>query len=224
MHCRMAALLAAACLWPSLVAAVPAPGSRIIIDTDADVVINKVVSTVTTTAGAACGCIVGSTSGAPIERVGGSFTSSQPWSPGATVLAPAVPPYIDTSQRANLMPHVSAQLFYVQPQAPGSLGTTSNASIAAVSVPQMNYPTVNLLTTNYVSGLACSKPSATVTFSDQQAYQLAATNWTQAIPFVLVTYHAECGSAYKHVLECKPAAFEEYASLRILGGDSHATV
>lgn len=176
----------------ALIASVPLSPPVLAAPADVIINVNQVVQTVTVSACDSSpkannyAMVAGSsiiTSVAPPIVSATTVASSTP-----TVLAPATPPNVDTTHPSNLVPDVSIQLFYTQ--------QSSNGSNALVSIPQMNYMAVNLLQSSYVSTVTCTNSTASITFSNQAAYQVAVSNWTSANPFVLVTYHPECGDAY----------------------------
>ena len=124
------------------------------------------------------------------------YPPPQPSSTPATVLTPATHPDVDTSQHSNLAPATSLQLCFTQPNNTYAPGPSSPGSVAFLSVSQMSYPAVNLLSSAYVNSTTCTNNTASVSFNSQQAYQLAVSNWTTPQPFVLVTYSPGCGTYY----------------------------
>ena len=188
-----------ALLQASLTAALPANNSPVYIDTNASVVVNQIVSTVTV---GACGAvqaigILGTTNPgyASISSASTVVRPIQSSSRAPTVLAPTLAPNVNQSDHGNLVPAPSAQLYYVQSATTGP-STSANSSIAIISAQAMNYPAVNIFQSSLISTLSCNANTASVTFKNQLAYQVAAGNWSASVPFIMITYHADCGDAY----------------------------
>ncbi|KAK3621761.1 hypothetical protein LTR56_009720 [Elasticomyces elasticus] len=169
------AALVAGALWTGLTIAVPAATIPQVDARAADD--NVVVSTITVS---------------PCTTSYASSATSTPTN-GAppTVLTPVPAPGVDGSDLNNLAPNSSAQLTYAQLEVDSAEGST----IATVSIDQMDHSAVHMLHTSFINNFTCTDSAAHVTFNSDEAYQFAVANWTSALPFVMITYHAECGDA-----------------------------
>lgn len=69
----------------------------------------------------------------------------------------------------------------------------ADVAVGFVSVPELSYPAVQLEHTNYVSAMACSDGTATVTFNDFKAFEIAKSDWPkQTAGVVLITTSPTC--------------------------------
>lgn len=169
--------------WPGTVSAIPA----VRVDTAVAAVDPQILSTIYVPRSA---CPVSSTTVPAIA------TSTTPISDGntqaPTILQPTAGVNVDTSAHENLIPNNFANLTYYQAE----VDDAGESTIAAVSVDQPDYASVNMLHSSSISSLTCSESTAKVTFNSTEAFEMASTNWPSAIPFVMITYHEECGEAY----------------------------
>lgn len=165
--------------WPRLAFAIPA--ARM------ERAVSPIVSTIYVPRSA---CPATSTTVSTIAATTTSFTDGTAQTP--TVLQPTAGVNIDTSAHGNLVPDSFANLTYYETD----VDDGDEATVAVLSMNQTDYPAVNMLHTTFISSLTCSNSTAKITFNSTLAYETASTSWPSAIPFVMITYHEECGEAF----------------------------
>jgi hypothetical protein len=106
------------------------------------------------------------------------------------VLAPAVHPDVNMGNMNNLKVVKSAQLFYAENDSTAA----NSSSVVTLSIPSTAYPIVQLENSHHISSLTCSGSTASITFADQAAFQIASSNWHSG--FVMVSFNPSCGSGH----------------------------
>ncbi|KAJ7034819.1 hypothetical protein C8F04DRAFT_554459 [Mycena alexandri] len=120
-----------------------------------------------------------------ILRSDGSSNSNLP------SLHPALHPDLDTSDLNNLKASNDSSLYYSTPLADAA----GNLNAAVMQLTHL-YPAVTLEHSRYIRSVTCNPTSTSisVTFTDTDVFQTAASDWTAHSQLLLITYSAGCGA------------------------------
>ena len=102
-------------------------------------------------------------------------------------LVPVPHPEVDPKSYDNLKATKDALLRFAESQ------DDVDQQVATISSQDTENALVQLEHTSYIKDLACTDTSATITFSDKGAYDVAASDWKSHTQFVLVSYDEKCG-------------------------------
>ncbi|KAF2804907.1 uncharacterized protein BDZ99DRAFT_575098 [Mytilinidion resinicola] len=128
-----------------------------------------------------------------------SSPTASPQAPQETnVLRPAVHWDVDLNDHEHLTACMSIDLFYLESRSKDNAlphEEPTDVAIGFVSVPEMNYPSVQLEHTNFVSSMTCSGDTATIILNDLKAFNIAVSDWSkQTAGLVLISTSPSCGS------------------------------
>lgn len=115
------------------------------------------------------------------------------------VLKPHPHPEVDMFALESLVPRGSATLHYRGPPIlVNKHGTESirRVPMANVHMTQLTFPAVVLDHTALIGGLTCTATTLSITFTTNAGFKAARAKWVTAPgPFVLMSYHPDCGEA-----------------------------
>jgi hypothetical protein len=112
----------------------------------------------------------------------------------------------------HLLLNLKQEFYYTQQGIGSGIGT-----VATVKVQQLVYPAVQLQVSSAIQGVTCTSKSAQIQFGNQDAYDIALTNWNKAGTFILVAYGEGCGPGHA-------AGEQDYLVVTSVTGDGSSTI